>query len=132
MVLAKCLSPLPAFGRNHKTTHPIVMLFNKHNTYHFQILPHTEISKFPICIRPVPHSEDFVCAKLPGKSEFSDDNSNSDEDHGQQEGKNVDCDPTFEASFSSSESHLLTQGYLNDLVRDLNLIVKQAELLFLD
>jgi hypothetical protein len=63
---------------------------------------------------------------------FSDDNSNSDEDHGQQEGENVDCDPTFEASCSSSESHLLTQGYLNDLVRDLNLTEKQAEFLFLD
>jgi len=63
---------------------------------------------------------------------FRDDNSNSDEDHGQQEGENVDCDPTFEASCSSSESHLLTQGYLNDLVRDLNLTEKQAEFLFLD
>jgi hypothetical protein len=60
------------------------------------------------------------------------DNSNSDEDHGQQEGDNIDCDPTLEASCSSSEPHLLTQGDLSDLVRDLNLSEKQVELLVLD
>jgi hypothetical protein len=51
----------------------------------------------------------------------SDDNSNYDEDHGQQEEDNVDCDPKFEASYFSSEPDLLTQGDLNDLLRDLNL-----------
>ena len=35
--------------------------------------------------------------------------------------KNVDCDPTFEASCSSSEPHLLTQENSNNLVRDFNL-----------
>jgi len=39
----------------------------------------------------------------------------------------VDCNPTFDASCSSSELHLLTQGDLNDLVRDLNLFKKLAE-----
>jgi hypothetical protein len=58
---------------------------------------------------------------------FSDDNSDSDKVHGQQEGDIVDCDPTIAASFSSSEPHLLTQGDLNDLVRDLNLPKKPAE-----
>jgi len=43
--------------------------------------------------------------------------------------KNADCDPTFEASFSSSEPHLLTQENSNDLVRDFNLSKKQAGLL---
>jgi hypothetical protein len=38
---------------------------------------------------------------------FSDDSSNSDEDHGQQEEDNFDCDPTFEARCSSSEHQLL-------------------------
>jgi len=52
---------------------------------------------------------------------FSDNNSASDEDHGRQEGENVDCVPTFEASCSSSDPHLLKQGDLNDLVRDLSL-----------
>jgi hypothetical protein len=41
----------------------------------------------------------------------------------------TDCDPTFEGSCSSSEPHLLTQGDLNDLVRDLNLSTKEAEIL---
>jgi len=38
-------------------------------------------------------------------------------------------DATFETSTSSCEPHLLTQGELNDLVRDLKLSKKQAELL---
>ena len=71
-------------------------------------------------------------ANSPVKLTFSDDNSNSDENHGQQEVENIDCDPTFEASCSSSEPHLLSQGDLNDLVRDLNLSEKQAEILVLD
>ena len=41
----------------------------------------------------------------------------------------MDCDPTFAGVFSSNESHLLTQGDLNDIVQDLNLSKKQAELL---
>jgi len=40
---------------------------------------------------------------------LSNDNSDSDKDHGQKEGDNVHCDPTFEASSFSSEPHLLTQ-----------------------
>jgi hypothetical protein len=59
---------------------------------------------------------------------FSDDNSNSDEDHGQQDGDNFDCDWTFEGSFSSFEPHLLTEGNTNDLVCAFNLSKKQAEL----
>jgi len=55
-----------------------------------------------------------------GKS-VSDDNSVYDEDHGQQEFDNLDFDPTFEASFFSSEPNLLTQGDLIDLLPDLNL-----------
>jgi len=51
---------------------------------------------------------------------FSDDNSDSHEDHGQEDGDNVDCDPTFETSWSSSEPSLLKQEHLN-LGRDLNL-----------
>jgi len=38
---------------------------------------------------------------------FNDDKSDSHEGHGQQEWDNIDCDLTFEASFSSSEMHLL-------------------------
>ena len=63
------------------------------------------------------------------QSGFSDDNTDSHEGHVQQEGDNVDCDPTFEESCSSSEPHLLTHGDLNDIVRDLNLSKTQAELI---
>jgi hypothetical protein len=69
--------------------------------------------------------------KFPVNLTFSDDNSNSHEDHGQQEGDNVDCNPTFKASCFLSEPCLLTQGDLSDLVRDLNLSEKEAELLVL-
>jgi len=41
----------------------------------------------------------------------------------------MDCDPTFTGANSSNEPHLLTQGDLNDIVRDMNLSKKQAELL---
>ena len=41
----------------------------------------------------------------------------------------MDCNPTFAGASSSSEPHLLTQGGLNDIVRDLNLSKKQPELL---
>jgi len=59
----------------------------------------------------------------------SDDNSDSEKGHRQKEGVNVDCDLTFEASCSSSESCLKTQGDLNDLVHDFNMSKKQAKLL---
>jgi len=71
-------------------------------------------------MRPVPHSGEFPVIKPSENLTFSHDNSDSDEDHGQQEGENVDGDPTFEASCFSSEPHL-TQGDLNDFVRDLSL-----------
>jgi len=52
----------------------------------------------------------------------------SDEDVGQAN-NNMDCDSTFAGACSSNEPHLLTQGDLNDIVRDLSLSKKQAELL---
>jgi len=56
------------------------------------------------------------------------DSESSDEDVGQ--GNNsMDCDPTFAGASSTNESHMLTQGDLNDIVCDLNLWKKQAELL---
>ena len=41
----------------------------------------------------------------------------------------MDCDPTFAGASTSNEPHLLTKGDLNDIVHDLNLSKKQAELL---
>jgi hypothetical protein len=56
------------------------------------------------------------------------DSESSDEDVGQAN-NNKDCDLTFAGVFYSNEPHLLTQGDLNDIVRDLNLSKKQEELL---
>jgi hypothetical protein len=56
------------------------------------------------------------------------DSESSDEDK-DQANKNMYCDPTFTGACSSTETHLLTQWGLNDIVRDLNLSKKQAELL---
>jgi hypothetical protein len=53
---------------------------------------------------------------------FSDDDSDNEVI---QEVENPFHDPNFEAS-TSSEPHLLTQGDLDDLVRDLNLSKKQS------
>jgi len=52
----------------------------------------------------------------------------SDEDV-RQANSSMDCDPTFAGAISSNEPRLLTQGDLNDIVRDLNLSKKQAEFL---
>jgi hypothetical protein len=74
---------------------------------------------------PVPHSAELP-PKPPENPIFSNDNSDYDDDHRQQDGKIVYCDPTFEANCFSPEPRLLTQD-LNVLVRDLNLSKKQAE-----
>jgi len=56
------------------------------------------------------------------------DSKSTDEDAGQAN-NNKDSDPTLAGACSSNEPHPLTQGDLNDIVRDLNLSKKQAELL---
>jgi hypothetical protein len=83
---------------------------------------------FPAAMRPVPKSEQLPAPKSLENLAFSDDNSNSDEDHEQQDGDNFDCDWTFEGSCSSFEPHLLPEGNINDLVHDFNLSKKHAEL----
>jgi hypothetical protein len=74
----------------------------------------------PSTMRHVPHSKELPVPKPPENLTFSDESSDSEEDHKQQ-GNNVACDPAFEASCSSSEPHLLTQENSNNLVRDFNL-----------
>ena len=81
----------------------------------------------PSAMRPVPHSAELPVPKPPTNMTLSDCES-SDEDVGQAN-NNMDCDPTFAGASSSNEPHLLTQGDLNDIVCDLNLSKKQAELL---
>jgi hypothetical protein len=59
--------------------------------------------------RSVSHTEEFPAPNPPEYLTSGDNNSDSDEDQGQQEGDNVDCDPTLEESCSLSDHHLLTQ-----------------------
>jgi hypothetical protein len=57
---------------------------------------------FPFAVRFVAHSEELPVPKPPENLTFDDNRSISDEDHGQQEGDNVDCNPKFKASCSPS------------------------------
>jgi len=81
----------------------------------------------PSAMRPVPHSAELPVPKPPTNMTLSDSES-SDEDVGQAN-SNMDCDPTFAGACFSNESYVLTQGDLNDIVCDLSLSKKQAELL---
>ena len=68
-------------------------------------------------MRPVPHSEDLPIPHPPTRLTLE----------GESEHKattEVPNDATFETSTSSCEPHLLTQGELQDLVRDLKLSKK--------
>jgi hypothetical protein len=78
------------------------------------------MSRSAIGIEASPHSEELLVPKPPKNLTCDDENSDSDEDHGQQDGDNVHCKLTFEASCSLSEPRLLTRD-LNDFLRDLNL-----------
>jgi len=81
----------------------------------------------PSAMRPVPHSAELQVPKPPTNMTLSKSVS-SDEDVGQAN-NNKDYDPTFAEACSSNEPHLLTQGDLNNIVHNLNLSKKQAELL---
>ena len=81
----------------------------------------------PSAMRPVPHSAELHVPKSPTNMTLSKSES-SDEDVGHAN-NNKDRDPTFAGTCSSNESHLLTQGDLNDIIHNLNLSKKQAELL---
>ena len=74
---------------------------------YIQISP-TLYPDLPSAVRQVPHSGELPVPKPPENLTFSDDKSDADEDHGQQEGDNVDCDHTFEESCCSCELNLLT------------------------
>jgi hypothetical protein len=84
----------------------------------------------PSAMRLVPDSEELTVPKNPEILTFSDDNSNSLEDHRQHGGENVDCNPRFEVSCSSLGPHLLIQDGLKLFVNFVrNLSKKQAEVL---
>ena len=73
----------------------------------------------PSAMKQVPHSAELPVPKPPTNMTLSDSES-SDEDVGQAN-NNMECDPTFAVASSSNEPHVLTQGDLNYVVRDLNL-----------
>jgi hypothetical protein len=77
-------------------------------------------------MRPIPHNEALSTPKPPANVIVDDEDSATDEADLEQVGETFDCDPTFEASCTSSEPHLLTQGDLNVLVRDSNLCTKRG------
>jgi hypothetical protein len=70
----------------------------------------------PSALRPVPHNEELPIPKPPANVNMDDEDSAIDEADLEQ----------VEASCSSSEPNLLTQGDLNDLVRNLNLSKKRG------
>ena len=70
-------------------------------------------------MRAAPQSAELPVPKPPTNMRLSD-SELSDENAGQAS-KNMDCNPTFAGASSSIEPYLLTQGDLNDVVRDLNL-----------
>ncbi|UYV65551.1 hypothetical protein LAZ67_3004671 [Cordylochernes scorpioides] len=79
-----------------------------------------EYPDLPSAMRPVPHSDILPVPQPPENVIFSDDDSDRREQQWD--------DTNFETG-ALSEPHLLTQGDLNDLVRDLDLSKKQSELL---
>jgi len=101
-----CLTSIT--GVTAKSTHPV------------------QYPNLPFAMRPVHRSAELPVLKPPTDMTLSDSES-SDEDV-DQANNNMDCDPTFAGACYSNEPHLLTQGDLNDMVRDLNLSKKQAEL----
>ncbi|UYV82677.1 hypothetical protein LAZ67_22000521 [Cordylochernes scorpioides] len=79
-----------------------------------------EYPDLPSAMRPVPLSDILPVPQPPENVIFSDDDSDRREQQ---------WDDTNSEAGALSEPHLLTQGDLNDLVRDLDLSKKQSELL---
>ena len=84
-----------------------------------------QYQNLPSAIRPVSYNYELLVPKPPTNMTVSD-SQLKDEDIGQFN-DDMDCDPTLAGANSSNEPHLLTQGDLNNIVRDFNLSKKQAE-----
>jgi hypothetical protein len=126
MVRYKCQLHFSWFGGNQTTTHPTVTFFNKHKRDQLKIQTHSEISRFVIYKEACLTRWRISCTKPLKNLTFSDDNSDSDRGHGQQEGEQSDCDRTFYANYSPPEPHWLIHGDLKSLVYDLNLSKKTS------
>ena len=111
----------------HGSCFRLLLLPDQYHWCNIKVQTHCQYPNLPSAIKPVPHSAELPVPKPPTNMTHSDCESR-DEDVGQAN-NNMDFDPTFAGASSSYEQHLLTQGDLNDIVRDLNLSKKQAELL---
>ena len=80
---------------------------------------------FPSAMRPVPHSENLPAPHPPTHLTLEEE---LELKAAAEVPKEEQDDATFETSTSFCEPHLLNQGELNDLVQDLKLSEKQAEL----
>jgi hypothetical protein len=79
-------------------------------------------------IRPIPYSED---RRVPTPPDNDTMDSDSEEVYPDQVKEKFHSDPSFEQTGPSSKPHLITQGILKDLVRDLDLSENQAVILAL-
>ena len=112
--------------RAHGPCFRLLLLPDQYHCCNSKVQTHCSISKFTISDEASTSQCRVTCAKTSNKHDAE--WQSSDEDAGQAN-NNMDCDPSFAGASSSNEPHLLTQGDLNDIVRDLNLSKKQAELL---
>jgi len=114
--------------RAHGRCSRLLLLPDQYHWCNSKVHTHTiQYANLPSVMRPVPHSVELPVSK-PRTNMMLSDSKSSDKDVGQAN-KNMDCDPTFAGACSCNEPHLLTQGDLNDIVGNLNLSKKQAELL---
>jgi len=60
----------------------LILLLNKHKTDHLQIQTHSEIPRFAICNEACPKQRRVACTKDSKNLNFSNDNSDCGEDHG--------------------------------------------------
>lgn len=76
----------------------------------------------PSALRPVKHSDE-LSVPVPPESWSLDEKveSTDSESDGTESVKNIKTDPSFDLPGCSTAPHLITQGELNDLVRELNL-----------
>ncbi|XP_076365233.1 uncharacterized protein LOC143254256 [Tachypleus tridentatus] len=82
-----------------------------------------EYPDLPLAMRPVPHDDSLPIPKPPQEWTLD----KTDEETAMQ-GTGSDIDPDFEPCFSGNP-HLIIQSELNDLVRDLGLLIAKAKLL---
>jgi hypothetical protein len=96
----------------------LLLLPDQYHWCNNKVQTHCSISWFTICDEASTSQCGVTCAKASNKHDA--DSESSDEDVGEAN-NNMECDPTFLGACSSNETHLLTQGDLNHIVRNLNL-----------